>query len=391
MDKLKELEDEIRKTTLELSYKGNTYQLPVMTSGIHLDKKNMIQEALNAGRQGTLWERWSAQRHIEKEGFEIPVKICIDKEAFSQSIEAITSDIERKPRNAAIEINNKNEIEIISSREGLKVDQGQLYKNIIDILEKGDTKQINLKLMKIEPEISTNEIKKMEINELLGVYRTVFNNNNKARAYNIRVAASTLNGLLIPPNKIVSFNEIVGPRDSTTGYKDAGVIVNNELIQGPGGGVCQVSTTLYNSVLLSGLEIIERSNHSIPVNYVPIGRDATVVYNNIDFKFRNNTEKYIYIRTVVSEGTLTIKIFGNKDYKRNVSIQTWVTETSEPKVIYKKDSNLYKGQEIVKQEGAKGYLAEGIRIIYNNDVLEKTESLPKSKYNPVNRVIYIGD
>ncbi|ACV63077.1 VanW family protein [Desulfofarcimen acetoxidans DSM 771] len=391
LNKLQSLEEKIRETKIFLKYEYQTYRLSIDNSGVRLDKQAIMNQALSAGHSGSLFRRWSEQYHIEKYGLEIPVKINIDKHFLEASLARITSDITIHPRNAAIHINERNEIEIIPSAAGLKADPAQACIKLIGALEADRSEEIiDLKMVSVAPEHTTDEIRAMGINTLLSAYKTEFESDNLSRSYNITVAAAALDGLLVPPGKTISFNEIVGPRSTEAGYKDAGVIVNNELVQGTGGGVCQVSTTLYNSVLLAGLEIVERTNHSLPVSYVPIGRDATVVYNSVDFKFRNNTNKHVYIKTITGNSSLTVKIFGSNKSKRDVELRTWITDTIEPQTVYKIDTALLEGQESVKQEGSKGYYAEGIRVIYNNGLMEATKPLPQSKYKPVNKVISVG-
>ncbi|MCG8401892.1 MAG: VanW family protein, partial [Firmicutes bacterium] len=186
-----------------------------------------------------------------------------------------------------------------------------------------------------------------------------------------------------------SFNRIVGPRSSDAGYKSADVIINNEFVEGLGGGVCQVSSTLYNAVLLANLRITERNNHSLPVGYVPIGRDATVVYEAVDFRFANNTDFYVYIKTCVTGNDLTVKLYGNKDKTPRVEVSSWVTETIQPHVVYEKDPNLAAGEKVVKQEGNDGFKAAAVRNIWQNG-RKVTETLPASHYHPVRRIVAIG-
>jgi len=156
-----------------------------------------------------------------------------------------------------------------------------------------------------------------------------------------------------------------------------------------GGGVCQVSSTLYNAVLLANLEVTERDNHSLPVGYVPVGRDATVAFNYLDFRFKNNQDSYVLIKSTADNNSLTFKIYGNTDNKKDVTINSWVVRVLEPEVIYEKDPNLAKGEQIIKQEGIRGYKAAGELIITQNG--EQTHKpLPKSLYRAQNEIIAVG-
>jgi putative cell wall-binding protein len=140
-------------------------------------------------------------------------------------------------------------------------------------------------------------------------YSTNFDLSLVNRTENLRLAATALNGKLLAPGERFSFNQSVGERTSEAGYKDALIIEGDTFVPGLGGGICQVSSTLYNAVILAGLEIIERHPHTLPISYVPPGQDATVAYPMLDFKFRNSTDNYLLIRSSVEGNTLTFKLY----------------------------------------------------------------------------------
>jgi len=150
------------------------------------------------------------------------------------------------------------------------------------------------------------------ISGLLSDYTTSFDPNQKERTLNIKLAAKAIDGMLLKPGEVFSFNHTVGPRTVVAGYQVAMIIEGNEFVPGLGGGVCQVSSTLYNAVRLASpsLSVIERSRHSLPVTYVPPGQDATVVYPNLDFKIRNDSDGYLLIRSCVNRNTLNFSIYG---------------------------------------------------------------------------------
>ncbi len=181
----------------------------------------------------------------------------------------------------------------------------------------------------------------------------------------------------------------MGPRSQEAGYKDAPIILNENLVPGLGGGVCQVSSTLYNAVLLANLEVTERVNHSLPVPYVPLGRDATVVYGAVDLKFVNTTPSYIYLKAPVRGSRITIKIYGNTRYKRRVEIYTKTVKVFEPKKKYEQDPNLEAGKEVVKQAGKRGYRVETERWVWNNGAVTR-EALPASLYKPRDEIVAVG-
>jgi len=387
--KLAELESDLRATRVELSYQGLSWPLLLSEVGIDLKEEAIMDAAVNAGRQGSIFQRWKDRRRFEKTGLSLEPVIELDRDKLSRRVRELTREITEEPRDAAFKINSDDTVTIIPGRNGTVVDLDRLEKDILTILEEKGKTRVTLSLVSVPPERSTALVQSMGITGLLAAYTTTFNPAKTSRSYNISVAARALNELLVLPGHIVSFNEVVGPRSSESGYKNAPVIINNELVDGLGGGVCQVSTTLYNCILLANLEVVERTNHSLPVSYVPIGRDATVVYDVLDLKFRNNTGSYIYLKSYISGGRLTFKIYGNTAYKKEVQVCSWVTREIEPEVIYEEDPNLPKGEQVVKQEGVKGFKVLTQRVVSFNGV-EKREMMPASDYNPVHKIIAVG-
>ncbi|MEL7568167.1 MAG: VanW family protein [Dehalobacterium sp.] len=150
---------------------------------------------------------------------------------------------------------------------------------------------------------------KEQIPQKMGSFITYFNPADKSRTQNLKLAAAAINDIQVEAGKTFSFNETVGPRSPERGYKEATIFVNKQKVEGYGGGVCQVSTTLYNAVQNAGLLIVERHPHSLPVPYVPLGKDATVNYGTKDFKFKNDKERAITIKATVDNNKLTVEIY----------------------------------------------------------------------------------
>ncbi|NLI13962.1 VanW family protein [Pelotomaculum propionicicum] len=388
--KLADLEQTIRATRVVLNYQGRSWPLLLNEVGFDLNLDSIMTEALNAGRQGSLIQRWQDRKQIGKTGRPLQLIFQFDEEKLAARVSELTREITVEPVEASFKIDASDRVTVVPGKDGTSVDLEALKKDIASVLLEGAKPEVELTLVTTAPLRTTAALEAMGVNGLLGAYTTYFNAGMVSRSYNISVAAKALDDLLVLPGQVVSFNDIVGPRSSEAGYKIAPVIVNNELVDGIGGGVCQVSTTLYNSVLLANLEIVERSNHSLPVSYVPIGRDATVVDNSLDLKFRNDTNNYLYIKSYVGGGSITFKIFGDTTYKKDVRINSWVTEEIGCQVVYETDPNLPKGEQVVKQEGASGFKAYAERIVSVNGVQEKREVLPYSDYSPKNKVIAVG-
>ncbi len=393
INKLKQLERQLMTTPVTISYQDRSISLSLKAVDFRVDKEQTIKNALELNNQGSIIERWQKRRHIAKHGLVMPPVLTVDKDKLAEAVSSFADQINVPPQNATITVDEHDQVLITPSKDGRKVDVDQLCKNLLqELQDKTPPDKINLLLpvVTVPPDYTTEEIKEMGITGLLSSYSTKFDPKMTNRAYNIRVAANALDGLLVTPGQEVSFNEVVGPRSSEAGYKSAGVIINNEMVEGLGGGVCQVSSTLYNAVLLADIEVTERSNHSLPVSYVPIGRDATVVYGAVDFKFRNNTGRCLYIKTLVQNGVLTIKIFGDTSHKHKVILESNIEKVLEPKVIYEPDENLKVGQQVVKQAGSKGYVASLKRVVLKDGVIIREDKLPISRYNAVNKIIAVG-
>lgn len=390
MEKLADLEKKIRGTRVILRYRERSWPLPISEAGFGINREATMNAALNAGKEGSLVRRLQMRRQIEKWGFNLQPVLTRDREKLARVVKDLTREITTKPIDASFQINSNEAVSVIPAKDGTVVDIERLEKDITAVLLNSTTLEVPLALKPLEPDRSTAAAESMGINGLLAGYTTNFDQSKENRSYNIGIAARALDEQLVGPGEEFSFNKVVGPRSSEAGYKTAPVIVNNRFEDGLGGGVCQVSTTLYNSVLLANLEATERANHALAVSYVPVGRDATVSYDGIDFKFRNNTGSYIYLKTNAGNGRLTIKIYGNTDYKRQVLLNTWITEEIEQNVIYENNPTLPKGERVVRQAGSKGFKAAGERVVLLDGVVEKKEPLPFSEYSPLDSVIAVG-
>lgn len=388
--KISSMEKDYLSTPVVLEYQGRVWQIAPTSLGVSLDAKKIMEKALKIGKEGSLIENWREKSQVRAEGVELSPLVKVNRDIFDCQLDDLTTDLIVLPVDAGFSITKADTVEIIPGREGVLVDKEKAATGLVSVLENDRvTPRVELSLKKEQPHITNEEVLEYGLETLLGSYTTRFDASVTDRAFNVRVAANALDGLMVPPGKETSFNKVVGPRSSEAGYKNAKVIVNNELVDGLGGGVCQVSTTLYNAVLMSGLEVVTRKNHSLPVAYAPAGRDATVAYDYIDFVFRNNTDKHLYIKTLVSGGRITVKIYGNSHYKKNISIKTKTVETFDYKVVYESDPTLAKGTQKIKKEGVKGAKIVADRVIVENGS-SRLESLPTSLYNPQNRIVLVG-
>lgn len=385
---MKKLEESF-KEPVNIKYRELTWMLPMNRVGLRLDCREEVRRAMSVGRTGSLWQKFLERKQAHR-GIRLEPKIYLEDNLLEKVVAEAAEIITLPPRDAGLVINRDDTVGISPGQDGRLVDINYLEQELTRALLIGSKSPTELRLVEVPPVRSTNEVKAMGVNRLLGTYSTQFDPNKVNRTYNISVAAAALDGLTVSPQEVISFNEVVGPRSTEGGYKTAPIIINNELVDGLGGGVCQVSTTLYNTVLLSNLEVVERTNHSLPISYVPIGRDATVVFDSIDFKFKNNTDYWLYIQSYVTGGTLTIKIFGNEKFKKDIILRSWIEETYTPDSVVENDHSIKMGDRITKQKGAQGYKAAAERVIMENGQVIKVEKLPGSIYKARNEIISQG-
>jgi vancomycin resistance protein YoaR len=224
----------------------------------------------------------------------------------------------------------------------------------------------------------------------MGSYTTRFPGYQVSRNHNIRLAASALDGRILLPGERLSYNQVVGKRTLKHGFRPAPVILYGEKRLGIGGGICQVSSTLFNAALLGELNIVRRANHSIPVNYVPLGRDATVTDTGIDLVIENPHDHPIAIATELGRSSLTIRILGQPVAGRTVVLKTEHSQPKSPPIKRVPDPTLPVGKQRIIKKGAAGVRVVLWREVYENGVLVKRERVATSVYRAQPRVIAVG-
>ncbi|MBS1705950.1 MAG: VanW family protein [Armatimonadetes bacterium] len=224
----------------------------------------------------------------------------------------------------------------------------------------------------------------------IGSYTTSFPN-NRNRVQNITVASQKINGKILMPGDVFSYNETVGQRTVEAGFKEAPVIVNGKKEPGVGGGICQVSTTLYNAALLGDLKIVERTNHSMPVAYVPVGRDATVNWGTTDLKFKNSYDFPIAVVATQKPGQITMTILGaQKQDGLEVTIERSSVRYGGTRSETHYDSSLPAGRTVVEHGGSPARTVSTWRVVKRNGKVVRRESLGTSYYTGGMRIVRIG-
>lgn len=313
------LEDNVKSDLedQEIIFTEGEFQMPVSykTLGVEYDYEKAVINAYNIGRRGSIFKRLKEIYYARTSGESINLEVVKNEEKIKEVTEAVNGQIYRDKKDATIRYSNGGFVftdEIV----GKNVNQQALTEEIKKNIDNKDSEENEIPIpVETDQPKATKELLS-QVREEIGSYHTKFTLNDSNRVYNIQKSSNAIDNMLILPKEVFSFNSTTGPRSLSAGYKEATVIVNGEFVPGEGGGVCQVSSTLYNTLIESGLEITERHTHSLPISYVPPGRDATVAFDVLDLKFKNNYSAPIYIKSYVSGTTLTIKIYGNRNAKQ---------------------------------------------------------------------------
>ena len=241
------------------------------------------------------------------------------------------------------------------------------------------------------PNITTDKIGTEAFPDLLGEYTTHYNGGDTNRTTNLRLASNKINNTVIMPGETFSYNKVVGKRTVEAGYKEAATYAGGKVVDDIGGGICQITSTLYNAVIFANLDIVSRSNHQFVPSYVKAGRDATVVYGAIDFKFKNTRKYPIQIKSSVSGGVARVAIFGIKEETEyEIKIETKITGSIPMQTKYEDDATLEQGKEKVVQKGHNGTYSEAYKVMYLNGKVVSRTLLSKDKYNQMTTIIKRG-
>lgn len=314
---------------------------------------------------------------------EIPVVISTP---VSLDIDEVYAKVHKEPVDASYK--EGATFEVINEVNGLDFDKEEA-KSLYIALKPGETAKVDLKVT--EPKIKVADLGDVLFKTLIATYTSKYDTSDKNRVTNLEVAANRCNNTVLYPGDEFSYNKALGHRTTANGYKMGNSFAGGKVVQTIGGGICQVSSTLYNAVLRAGLTITDRTAHGMYVQYVPQSTDATVVDNAIDFKFRNDRKYPVKIVTTCENGVMTASIYGVKEADEpTIDIETKILETIEYTTQKQNDSSMKKGTTKVVQKPVNGYVSEAYKVYYKNGKETSRELISKDKYIPTNEIIKVG-
>ncbi|PKM49530.1 MAG: hypothetical protein CVV02_15485 [Firmicutes bacterium HGW-Firmicutes-7] len=365
---------------IKLLIEGKTaYLLPYNYFEHNIDYASLVDKAYEIGRTGTNKDRYKLIKEIEKMSYIIEVEETFSDEKINEILETAKKEHNVLPQDAVLSrINNAFVIQDEVIGKNLLIDKS--LKAIKEALIAG-LDEVNLQLEQTNPHF-TKAIYE-DIKDILGSYYTEFSATQKARNENLRIASEKINGKILMPGDVFSTNETIGPVNLANGYQEAPIILNGKIQPGIGGGVCQIATTLYNAVLLSELEVVQRQNHSLPVGYIEKARDATLAGDYIDFKFKNNTKYPVYIESYIKNQQLYMNIYGKemRASNRRIGFESVIINTiMPPPQKTTLDPSLEEGQEVVEKKSTIGYTVKLYKLIYIDEKLSDKITVNTSNY-----------
>lgn len=373
---------------LKLIFNNNTYIMSLNDLKVEYEVENMINEAYGIGRDKDFISDIKDKVRLDLgKNHIVKLKYKYDESNIENYVKYIEKEVFLEPINATIILEN-NELIVSKEKYGIKLNNEALKNIVLNKINNPRYEKDKIPTESIKPTYLYKDL--VKIDTILGTYETYFNKNTVNRVNNIRVAAKATSNILVNQYEEFSFNSYTSSDDFNSKLKEAPVIFNGKVKEGLGGGICQVSSTLYNAALYAGLDITHVRNHSIPSSYIDKGRDATVSKGDLDLKFKNKFSTPVFIYNQVYEDKIVSTIYGNKEDKKEIEIVTEIVTTLPNKVVVKNSNKMYEGQQWIKEKGRMGYKINTFRIYKKDDGSNEKEFIYESYYPPKNKEILRG-
>lgn len=355
-DDVKEMLNEKYKVdNIKFEYDGKEYEIAPDTVGLKYNIDQIVDEAYGYTRDGSYYKDLYNYFSLKNKSLKKNIEVVYDEAKMKAEIEKIAKKLDKEPKDATIKIDGS--VKTTKSTDGIKLNISKTLSNLMESIDNKKKETIPLVMEKHEARIKTKDVE--SVNTKLAEYTTSFEKSNNQRSHNVEKSAKVTSDILLMPGQVFSYNSYTGKTNSKNGYQEAPVIINGKLEQSAGGGVCQTSSTIFNTALLSGMDIVSVTNHSSSLTYVPLGRDATVNDEGLDFKFKNTFDHPVYIKNTIQNKQLTCTIYGNTGDKKNIeiSVENKAKEDEKGATEFKtyriyKDSN---GKQIKKE-----YISGGV-------------------------------
>ncbi|MCR5691293.1 MAG: VanW family protein [Eubacterium sp.] len=371
-----QLMDKLSARTLEVDVNGDKVSTTMAEIGYACVTGPAIDQAMSVGKTESALSNYSELKRVEREGQNFDLEFTYSEDSLSKFVKKKCGSKCTKAKNSKIKMKN-GKLVYTDAKQGVQIDVDQTTQDIKKALKDQEDQsivQVTAKVEVSEPTVTKELAQRCK--DKLGDYTTSFNAGNISRSKNVSNAASLINGTVVYPGKTFSVHDAISPMTEENGYYAAPSYNNGQVVESIGGGVCQVSSTLYNALLEAELEIVQRNPHSMMVTYVEPSRDAAIAGDYKDLKFKNNTDVPIYIQAGTYSGNVYFNIYGEetRSSDRTVTFQSETLETIQPgkdKVTY--DKTQPESYFVVTQEAHTGYKAVLWKIVTQNGKTKKTQ------------------
>lgn len=390
---IQEYADKLTDRSVTVQVAEHTIETSFGALGFSAEGEDVVEQAFQLGKQGNVWKRIKELEHIKKSGKKYTLPFSLSEDTLQEFVEGQCSLYDIKAKNSKLKL-KKGKFVATKEQVGHEVQVEETVAKWKKELQKeqGDGPiTIEAVVLDTEPKYTREMVSRCQ--DLIGKYATSFATSTAARASNVKNAANFINGTIIYPGKTFSTIKVIKDRTEANGYQAAPEYSSGKVVDGIGGGVCQVSTTLYNAVINAELEVVERSPHSMVVSYVDVSRDAAISGNYKDFKFKNNTEAPIYIAASAENGLLSFRIYGEETRAKNrkIEFESETLETIQPGApVETVDPSKPASYRAVTQSEHVGYKARLWKIVYVDGVQTEKIQINSSTYNAEPQYITVG-
>lgn len=384
----------LKEKTITLTVFDNKVEVTGEEFGISCTNLDVLTEALEYGTKGNIIERYKALKDLENQPIEYNIDLDVDEEMLRNVVVEKCEVFNQDAEDAALEKTSSG-FQVLEGKDGIVVNEEETISKLKEFITsqwKGEEAEFEVSVEVEKPRGDAEQLAKVK--DVLGSFSTSYSSSGSSRCTNVENGTKLVNGTLLYPGDTFSMYEAVSPFTEENGYYLAGSYLNGKVVESFGGGICQVSSTLYNAVLRAELQVDERYNHSMVVTYVDRSADAAIAGTSKDLKFTNNTEYPIYIEGYTSGKQVYFTIYGcetRDTVNRKVTYESVTVSTTEPgapKLVA--DGSQGIGYVKVTQSAHTGYVAELYKVVTENGVEVSRERVNKSTYQMSPQYVTVG-
>lgn len=389
---LESISQELSQGKVILSIDEHKVETSMEALGIEMDLETTENEIKEIGQKGNIVARYKELKDVEREGYPMRIRLSWEETAAVSALDTICGQYEETPVDYGLSHEN-GRFQIIEGKAGYQVAKAEAREAILSALQDewdGSDITLDLALDKVDPKGSKEELE--QVKDLLGEFTTSYSGSVSSRAKNVERGAFLANGTLLYPGEKCSFRELISPIEIDNGYFVGPSYASGQVVESVGGGICQVSTTLYEALLRAEVEINERSNHSMLVTYVEPAMDAAIAGDIKDLKFTNNLNAPIFIEAEAGNHRVTFRVYGleTRPANRRIEFKSVELSSTEPAVELMGDWGAVAGTVFTTESPHRGCKAKLVKCVYIDDQLVEESDVNTSTYKMTPKKVSVG-